>query len=178
MLGRMAIRPQIPVSVRRGAVRDAACISDIFRESWRQAYRGVIPHLQLEAMLARRDAVWWRRSLSGRNNTLVLQFEDHIVGYTNFGRARSKGPYGGEIYELYLAPIYQGLGFGEYLFEGARHALDMRGLAGLVVWAISENQQACEFYRRRGGRPVATTTERFGGVRVQKTAFGWRDDIA
>ena len=128
-------------------------------------------------MLTRRDTVWWQRSLSARNNTLVLEFEDQIVGYTNFGRARSKGPFEGEIYELYLSPVYQGVGFGEYLFEGARHALDERGLAGLLVWAITENTSACEFYRRRGGRRVATTRERFGSERVHKTAFGWRDDL-
>lgn len=173
----MAIRPHIPVSVRRGSVKDAARIADIFHDSWQLAYRGVIPHLHLDALLARRDVVWWQRSLSRRNNTLVLQFEDEIAGYANIGRARSRGPFGGEIYELYLAPIYQGIGLGEYLFEGARHALDNRDLAGLIVWAITDNRQACDFYYQRGGRPVATTIERFGGVRVHKTAFGWRDDL-
>ena len=69
------------------------------------------------------------------------------------GSSRQRGPYQGEIYELYLDPIYQGLGLGEHLFEGCRHTLDMRKLNGLIVWALLDNTAACDFYWRRGGRP-------------------------
>ena len=72
------------------------------------------------------------------------------------GSSRQRAPYQGEIYELYLDPIYQGLGLGEHLFEGCRHALDMRKLNGLIVWALLDNTAACDFYWRRGGRPIAS----------------------
>ena len=48
----------------------------------------------------------------------------------------------------YLDPVHQGLGLGEHLFEGCRHALDMRKLNGLIIWALLDNTQACDFYWR------------------------------
>ena len=70
----------------------------------------------------------------------------------------------GEIYELYLAPIYQGLGFGERLFETCRFRLDKARLDGLIVWALNENEAAIDFYVRRGGRPRFSSSEHFGGT--------------
>jgi hypothetical protein len=32
--------------------------------------------------------------------------------------------------------------------------LDMRKLNGLIVWALLDNTAACDFYWRRGGRPI------------------------
>ena len=75
--------------------------------------------------------------------------------------------------ELYLDPIYQGLGLGEHLFEGCRHALDMKRLNGLIVWALLDNTAACDFYWRRGGRPIANAYTRIGGERLEKVAFTW-----
>ena len=59
------------------------------------------------------------------------------------------------------------------LDEGARHALEMRGHAGLIVWALADNASAIEFYWRRGGKPIAETTELIGGARLNKIAFEW-----
>ena len=44
------------VRIRDGKAADAAALGAIFRESWTQAYRGIIPHLHLETMIRRRGA--------------------------------------------------------------------------------------------------------------------------
>ena len=77
-----------------------------------------------------------------------------VAGYATVGPARVRGEYEGEIYELYVTPTYQGLGFGERLFEACRYHLDARQLSGLIVWALADNMAATDFYWRRGGRPV------------------------
>ena len=76
---------------------------------------------------------------SPRDGTLVLEMAGTVAGYATIGNSRQRSPYQGEIYELYLDPVYQGLGLGEHLFEGCRHALDMRKLNGLIVWALLDN---------------------------------------
>jgi 4-hydroxy-tetrahydrodipicolinate reductase len=101
------------------------------------------------------------------DSVLVLEFAGKLVGYATYGSARQRGPFQGEIYELYLDPVCQGLGFGEHLFEGCRHALDMRKLRGLIVWALLDNTAACDFYWRRGGRPVTNAFTRIGGARLE-----------
>ena len=70
-------------------------------------------------------------------------------------------------------PLHQGVGLGEHLFEGCRHMLEMRGHAGLIVWSLADNHGALDFYWRRGGRPLAETTELIGGAKLKKIAFEW-----
>ena len=79
--------------------------------------------------------------------------------------------YQGEIYEFYLAPIYQGLGLAA--FEACRSAMDERRIKGLICWALAENTPAIEFYWRRGGRPIAKAYDRIGGAKLEKIAFAW-----
>ena len=87
-------------------------------------------------------------------------------------RARSLH-FEGEIYELYLRPEFQGLGFGRRLFTAAKRDLAQSGLKSMVVWALSDNDPATEFYRALGGRMVARSSEKFGPKSLDKVAFAW-----
>jgi ribosomal protein S18 acetylase RimI-like enzyme len=82
--------------------------------------------------------------------------------------------YDGEIYEIYLRPEFQGLGFGRRLFTAARRDLAQSGLKSMVVWALSDNEPAVQFYRALGGRAVARSSERFGDRTLDKVAYGWQ----
>jgi GNAT superfamily N-acetyltransferase len=161
------------VRVRGAKQGDAKVLARVFKDSWLLAYRGIIPHLHLDSMIRQRTADWWRDAVKTGDSTLVLELGGNIAGYATLGSSRARGRYQGEIYELYLDPVYQGLGLGEHLFEGCRHVLDMRKLNGLIVWALLDNTAACDFYWRRGGRPVASTFQRIGGERLEKVAFAW-----
>lgn len=162
------------IVVRSARRSDCSQLADIFCQSWRGAYRGIIPHTTLEAIINRRGSMWWARALKGSDRLIVLEFDRTLAGYATFGPARGANPKRrGEIYELYLAPSYQGLGLGEYLFEACRNRLDQTGHHGLIVWALGANTQATDFYWRRGGRPIAATQERVGGHSLEKIAFAW-----
>jgi len=159
--------------IRRGKLADAAALSEIFRSTWRQAYLGIIPHLHLESMIQRRNAEWWHATIRSGQGVLVVQVGANIAGYATLGTARVRGAHEGEIYEIYVMPTHQGLGFGEHLFEACRHHLDTQQLSGLIVWALADNEIATEFYWRRGGRPAGLGFERFGNKKLKKIAFAW-----
>lgn len=145
----------------------------VFRESWRQAYTGVIPPIILDRELHSRDASWWRRALGAEQHVLVLTHDDAVAGYATCGAAREGFAMTGEIYELYLSPVYQGAGLGSHLFEACRATLDRHGFPGLVVWALTGNEMAQSFYRNCGGKPIKRGCVRFGGVSLDRVAFGW-----
>lgn len=163
----------LDVQVRRARISDAPELATIFADSWRNTYRGVIPHNHLENMIRRRGASRWRSSIRAGEMVLLIEYEGKNVGYATCGTARSRGAHKGEIYEIYLLPDYQGVGFGQYLFEACRFRLDERRLKGLIVWALSENSGAVNFYWQLGGRPLVSAYERIGGVRLEKIAFSW-----
>lgn len=171
------------VIIRLARSQDAEDLSLVHEQSWRGAYQGMLPHLALEKRIAARPASWWKRTLAYSRGILILKVEGEPAGYASVGpsglsnqprNAAPRGGFKGEIFELYLTPVYQGLGFGSRLFEAARETLASRGiLPGLVVWALSENEQACQFYRAKGGQDLGEVNDCFGGLKVKKTGFGW-----
>jgi ribosomal protein S18 acetylase RimI-like enzyme len=162
------------IEIRRAKPYDAGAIADAHDEAWRMAYQGIIPGAELERLINRRGPAWWDSAIRKGSRIALLQFGEKVAGYANYGRNRARSlHYGGEIYELYLRPEFQGLGFGRRLFTAARRDLAQSGLKSLIVWALSENDTAVEFYRALGGKTVARSSEKFGARVLDKVAFGW-----
>jgi ribosomal protein S18 acetylase RimI-like enzyme len=160
--------------IRPARPKDASALASTYEDAWRGAYQGIIPHLSLERMISRRGPRWWEDAMRKRAPLLVLDFNGEAAGYVTFGRCRLKrAPFQGEIFELYVHPTYQGLGLGEKLFDGARVQLAERRLKGLMVWALTDNEAGCGFYRQLGGKPIAEGAESFGETSLSKIAFVW-----
>lgn len=161
------------VSIRPAVVSDASALAGIFRESWLQAYSGIIPHAFLADTIKRHGERWWARSLGSGGSHFILEVMGEPAGYASFGKSRTLGREEGEIYELYLAPLYQGLGFGEHLFEGCRANLDERGLRGLIIWVLRENRGARSFYAHRGGLAKHRRMDLSTGAPLEKLGYVW-----
>jgi ribosomal protein S18 acetylase RimI-like enzyme len=162
------------IEIRRARPADAKAVADTHDEAWRTAYQGVIPGRELERLIARRGPDWWDGAIRKGSRISILVFGDTIAGYANYGRNRARSLYyDGEIYELYLRPEFQGLGFGRRLFMAARRDLTQSGMSSLVVWALSDNEPATAFYRALGGRAVARSSEKFGDKALEKVAYSW-----
>ncbi len=65
----------------------------------------------------------------------------------DFGRSWSNKAMRMRIVAQFVAiPEFQGIGFGRLLFDAARALLSARGLRGLAVWALEDNDRALDFY--------------------------------
>lgn len=165
----IATRPARPV--------DAERLSTIHLEAWRGAYRGLLSGVDLERMISRRGPRWWRGALSRGVLIQVLEVAGKTAGYATYGRSRMRElPFEGEIYELYILPEYQGLGFGTKLFHATRRALVRMRLSGVAVRVLSENDAAMRFYRSLGGQLLMNTQEQVAGTSVELSVFGWFAD--
>lgn len=162
------------IDIRRARIEDAVAIASVREEAWRLAYQGLIPHSSLQKLIAAQGPEWWRNLIKLGAGISVLTYKGEVQGYVSYGRMRHGPPWTeGEIYELYLAPCYQGAGFGKRLFLAARKELVKNGLQGLAVWALRDNEYACEFYRGLGGIPAGAKPERFGKVALERVVFVW-----
>lgn len=162
------------ITIRNARSVDAPDIADVHDAAWRDAYRGIIPGRELERMIARRGPKWWESAIRRGSRIVVLEFDETIEGYASYGRNRVPTlPYQGEIYELYLAPEFQGLGFGSRLFKTAREDLAEHGYASILVWALADNERALHFYRGLGGKIVREAQEKFAGELRNRVAFGF-----
>jgi len=162
------------ITIRSARPADAEEITEVHDAAWRDAYRGIIPGRELEKIVARRGPRWWQNAIRRGTRLAVLDFDETIGGYTSYGRNRLPNlPYQGEIFELYLSPEFQGLGFGRRLFEAARKDLVEHGYHTTLVWALAANERAIGFYRHIGGRIVRRGEERFGDATCERVAFGF-----
>jgi ribosomal protein S18 acetylase RimI-like enzyme len=162
------------IEVRRAKASDATAIASTHDEAWRAAYQGIIPGPELDKLINRRGAHWWDSAIRKGSRISILAFGEMVAGYANYGRNRARSLYyDGEIYELYLRPEFQGLGFGHKLFGSVRRDLSQSGLQSMVVWALSDNGPALGFYRALGGKAVARSSEKFGTRTLDKVAFAW-----
>jgi GNAT superfamily N-acetyltransferase len=162
------------IAVRRARAGDCEALAKIHEEAWRSTYQGLIPHLYLERMIARRGPNWWHRQLERGGHLKLVMFDGVPQGYVSFGEARGPWPWpAGEVFELYLSPSFQGVGLGKRLFKAARQSLRAENLHRLVIWALEENRMACEFYAHLGGRTAARASEKYGARTLQRIAFVW-----
>lgn len=162
------------IDIRWSTEADAAALAQVHENAWRFAYAGIIPGLALERRIASRGPHWWRGVHRAGDRALVIELDRSLAGYATLGRCRSRGSgHAGEIYELYLDPVYHGAGLGRRLFGEARRLLGARALHGLVVWSLAANDCGCRFYRSLGGKGAATSIVHMGGVALKQIAFVW-----
>lgn len=160
--------------VRPAELSDAARIAAVHWDAWQNVYSGVVPHRILQQKITRRNVGWWSRAIRSEATILVLEVHDVLVGYASVGLNRARAlPQEGEIYEIYLLPQYQGLGFGRQLFAEARQLLISLGCKGILCWCIDTLDQAGCFFSALGGRQIAFRQQHFGDLVLGKVAFAW-----
>lgn len=164
------------VTIRPAREEDAAPLADIHDAAWRGAYMGVLPGVELERLLARRGVSWWHAAIRYKTRILVIEVCGTLAGYATFGHSRLKHlPFAGEIYELYLHPDHQGLGFGRRLFSATRGALRQAGMTGFAVRVLKDNEPAQAFYEAMGGGLSDEKIERIGRSDLSVRIYGWAE---
>jgi GNAT superfamily N-acetyltransferase len=153
------------VHVRDAAPDDAAEIAQVHVESWRGAYRGLMPQEVLDGLdVAARASMWTRiMDRSGpaeRRAVLVVESDRAIIGFACVEPTRD--PDGdaartGEVAAIYLAPDAWGRGAGRALMTAAVSRLAAFGYADATLWVLDTNERARRFYAAAGWLPDGTT---------------------
>ncbi|WP_269477392.1 GNAT family N-acetyltransferase [Hominibacterium faecale] len=127
---------------------DRMAISRVYEESWKHAYKGIIPQDYLDSI----PEGSWATVLENPDwNTLVCVDHGSIVGTSSFCKSRFNQFDGqGEIISIYLLPDYMGKGFGKALLESALAELKKQGYKDVFLWVLEENLGARHFYEKEG----------------------------
>jgi len=127
---------------------DRMMISKVYEESWKSAYKGIIPQDYLDSI----PEGHWAPNLDQQSwKTLVCIDQNKIVGTSSFGQSRFEQLQGwGEISSIYLLPDYIGKGYGKILMGTALSELKRQGFETVFLWVLEENRRARDFYERYG----------------------------
>lgn len=123
-------------------------ISKIYEESWKFAYRGIIPQDSLNSI---QEGQWATNLDNPNRKTLVCIDNEKIVGTSSFSESRFERFLGfGEIISIYLLPHYIGKGYGRNLLKSAIVELKKQGHENIFLWVLEENVRARHFYEQFG----------------------------
>ncbi|WP_373265802.1 GNAT family N-acetyltransferase [Hungatella hathewayi] len=141
----MEIRLMIPSDNR-------FALSHIYEESWRYAYKGIIPQAYLDSIPTGR---WAANFDQAEMNTIVMIQNDIFIGTTSFCKSRyPEFKEFGEIVSLYMLPEYMGNGYGKHLLNAAVDGLIRLGYCDIFLWVLEENYRARSFYEKAGFKPT------------------------
>lgn len=130
-------------------------IGNIYAQSWKTAYKGIIPQDFLDSLpgipplLAQREY-----------STYVVLDGGTYIGTSSFHAARDANMNGwGEIISIYLLPEYFGKGYAAPLLRAVVAALSSQGFERIYLWVLEENARARRFYENNGFQCTSDTTK-------------------
>ena len=100
-------------------------ISRIYEESWKAAYRGIVPQDYLDGI---QEGRWAQRLDIPGWSVMVCTEKGEYIGTSSFCRSRyEQYPDAGEVISIYLKPAYWGKGYGRKLLKAVTDELESRG---------------------------------------------------
>jgi ribosomal protein S18 acetylase RimI-like enzyme len=166
--------------IREATPDDVAGIARVHVESWRTAYRGILPDSFLDGLTPESREERWRERLTNpvlQQFTLVVEDElGRLVGFAFGGPERDGTPgYDGEVYAIYLLAEWRRQGIGRQLLGlSARHLME-QGFRTAMLWAMEANRRARSFYEVLGGQLVGRKMMIIADTPQIEVAYGWPD---
>jgi GNAT superfamily N-acetyltransferase len=144
--------------IRDAQPGDAGDIAAVHVESWRVAYRGLLPDDVLDSLsVPDRERTWSGILANPPPRTAVMLATSHAVvaGFAAMGPRRSSPADwdAGELYAIYLRPDQQGRGIGVQLHSAVIDRLSALAFQHATLWVLDGNQRALRFYHRNGWAP-------------------------
>ena len=166
--------------IRQATLADAPAIAKIRIDTWRTAYRGIVPEDYLSNMSYEESERIWvsRLSETEREKTWVYVAVDavgRLVGFVSGGMGRDEDPvYKSELYAIYILQAYQGQGIGRLLALALVEKLVQMGFDSMLLWVFADNP-ARRFCEAMGGQLVKTSQFELSGATIDEVAYGWLD---
>ena len=162
--------------IRKALAADAPAIARIHVDSWRTTYRDIVPEEHLAKLSCeKREELWNRLITDPRQFTFVAEAGGRIVGFASGGRNR-----GGEA--DYLGELYSSISSKPSNSEGwdavsplASQGNSRRGASLPCSPGSCRENPASEFYRKLGGKLVASKLTIIGSKTFEEVAYGWSD---
>lgn len=159
---------------------DAREISVVHVDTWRVAYRGIVPGDYLEDLSYDESGLLWQDLIeAGDGCIFVAEDEDRVFGFASGSPrerfSRDLREYEGELKTVYVLPSHQGTGAGRQLVGAVARHFESRGVTSILLWVFAENRSARRFYESLGGVLVAEDGFELGGAWLSEVAYGWKD---
>ncbi len=150
----------MPNTIRKATANDAEGVAQVHVDTWKDAYRGIVPDDYLNALNVEARLKAYERFgiLTDSTRPLFVSVEEGaVVGFTGVGPS-NEDPDVGEVYSIYVVSARWGSTVGHELMTRAERWLSER-FSVATLWVLDGNVRARRFYERRGWIADGTTKE-------------------
>ena len=164
------------MNVRPATAEDADAIGRVQVETWRAAYRGLMPDEAIAGFDLEGRQRMWREGLARvprpGSATFVAELDGDVVGFASVGRSRDEEAENeGELYAIYLQQSYWDRGIGRALLERAEESMRAFGVERAILWVMEGNERGERFYRAAGWQHEGRKVEAFQGAEVAELRY-------
>jgi ribosomal protein S18 acetylase RimI-like enzyme len=159
------------IRIRRATDADRTSIAAIHAQSWRDAYRGVLPDAllddEIDDIMRRR---WEEQAIAPEDAVLVAERDEDVVGFCATWDGESA-----YIDNFHVLSEARSQGIGRHLLaETARHFLAL-GRRSAHLHVVAVNARARALYLALGGRPAGIEDKNLYGTLVPNERIEWPD---
>ena len=163
--------------IRPATAADLEAIAALHAESWRTAYRGVLPDAFLDGPIEDDRIGHWRELMEGlgdERTVLVTNTDDGLAGFVSVAPSSGDG-FDGYIEHIHVRPDLKGAGIGRRLLAEAADRLIAMGCGSAYLLVFDGNREAIRFYERLGGVTISDGTEDMAGGSIPRSRVEWVD---
>jgi GNAT superfamily N-acetyltransferase len=165
---------------RRATGEDSEKIAALHTESWRDAYRGIMPDWYLDGPIKRERVSLWQSRLSSspvdRHYVLLAESGATLIGFVCV--LLDEDPkWGACLDNLHVLPGLRNKGIGRKLFIRATQWM-IKTAPGLPIhlWVFEANGAARHFYDSLGGEIVDHQSKKIiKGIEIPSVLYIWHD---
>lgn len=149
--------------IRKNRFEDQEQMAHIKVDGWKNAYDRIISASYLNSLNYDEQAERYKASFEEyKDYVFVAVRGDEVLGYSCFDPTPNVDEFDSELVSLYIKPTEIGKGIGTELFIATRKQMISLGKKNMIVWCLSDNENAIKFYKKLGGKIVKTKDAKIG----------------
>jgi ribosomal protein S18 acetylase RimI-like enzyme len=164
-------------AIRLARIDDAAQVGALHAESWRSAYRGLLPDAALDGdLVSERQQTWANRLAAHGERRLTWLLCDGEAAVAFLSLVLDEDPVHGHLIDnLHVRPHLKSRGHGRRLLAAAGRAAAQHDPARpLHLQVLDGNWPAARFYERLGALQVETLEDdHLSGTRIRSHRYRW-----
>ncbi len=141
------------IKIQWAQYHDWCDLGFIHSESFRSAYRGIIPDDFLNGFAIEKRHNYYQKALNeGVEKTAIMSVNNKATGMITVGKCRDDDldDTFGEIWGIYLLPDYWRKGLGKILINWGMDRIKDFGYFKATLWVLQDNTNARRFYEHLG----------------------------
>jgi GNAT superfamily N-acetyltransferase len=163
------------MKIRLTRIEDARSISSVIANTWKVAYRGIVPDAYLDSLIIGKYEEMLGKNIANKTETIFVleNQEQQIVGMASGGKDRL-GMYECELIAIYILPAYQKMGYGKLMFNKIIEKHKKNQYKSMIIWTFRDNRDR-KFYEVMGGVTGEEKKRSYDGVKIATVGYAWQD---